>query len=257
VVESTLASSANETENGFAEFLSREYLPVIRQFPENELQRSLLRDSVITLVRTKDLTKKPPCAPVSDSLPHELAFLGGPLVDLGFDKLNLPQADIEAIVLAFCAEGVQVPGTPHRLRHSVMSLFTLAEPAIGHEVMLPTDWRVTVRSHSWIGKKVVPTDFDPSRYEDVWDGYSSRREDHDGYAVLPVHEIDGKGLRMPNFDKSRQISRFCTATLIWALKTSNFPCSSKTVSESHSRALASLSQVPATNCEDFPTPALR
>jgi hypothetical protein len=180
MVESTLASSANERANSFADFLSREYLPVIRQFPENEVQSSLLRESVVTLVRTKDPTKKPPSAPVSDSLPHELAFLGGPLVDLGFDKLNSLQTDIETILLAFCAEGVRVPGTPHKLRHSVMSLFTLVEPATGHEVMLPTDWRQAVRSHSWIGKKVVPTDFDPSRYEDVGDGYSLRREDHDG-----------------------------------------------------------------------------
>jgi hypothetical protein len=101
-------------------------------------------------------------------------------VDLGFDKLNLPQADIEAIVLAFCAGGVRVPGTPHKLRHSVMSLFTLVEPASGPELMLPTDWRQAVRSHSWIGKNVVLTDFDPSRYEDVGDGYSLRTEDHDG-----------------------------------------------------------------------------
>jgi hypothetical protein len=180
MVESTLASSANERADGVVDFLSREYLPVIRQFPENEVQTSLLRESVVTLVRTKDLTKKPPCAPVSDSLPHELAFLRGPLVDLGFDKLSLPQSDIEAIVLAFCAEGVRVPGTHHKLRHSVMSLFTLVEPASGHEVMLPADWREAVRSHSWIGKKVVPTDFDPSRYEDVGDGYSLRRADHDG-----------------------------------------------------------------------------
>ena len=95
--------------------------------------------------------------------PLVLMFLGGPLVDLGFDKLILPQADIEAIVLAFCSEGVRVPGTPHKLRHSVMSLFTLVEPAAGNEVMLPTGWREMVRSDSWIGKKVVPTDFDPSR----------------------------------------------------------------------------------------------
>ncbi len=77
MVESTLASSANERADEFADFLSREYLPVIRQFPENEVQWSLLRDSVVTLVRTKDLTKRPPCAPVSDFLPHELTFLGG------------------------------------------------------------------------------------------------------------------------------------------------------------------------------------
>ena len=44
------------------------------------------------------------------------------------------------------------------------AVVTLVEPAAGNEVMLPTDWRETVRSDSWIGKKVVPTDFDPSRF---------------------------------------------------------------------------------------------
>jgi hypothetical protein len=180
MVEPTLASTPYETANSVADFLSREYLLVIRQFPEDEVQRSLLRESVVTLVRTKDPMKKPPSAPVSDSLPRELAFLGGPLVNLGFDKLNLPQADIEAIVLAFCSEGVRVPGTSHKLRHSVMSLFTLVEPSTGDELTLPTDWREAVRSHSWIGKKVAAADFDHSRYEDVGDGYCLRREDHDG-----------------------------------------------------------------------------
>jgi hypothetical protein len=177
MAESTLASSADERKNSCADFLAREYLSVVKQFPESEVQRSLVRESVSTLVRTKDPAKKPPSAPVSDSLPHELAFLGGSLVDLGFDKLSLPPAATEAIFLAFCAEGVRVPGTPYKLRHSVMSLYTLVEHAAGNEVMLPMDWRQVVRSPSWIGKKVVPSDFDPSRYDDVGDGYSLRSED--------------------------------------------------------------------------------
>ena len=180
MAESTLASSADETKGSCADFLSREYLSVVKQFPESEVQGSLVRESVITTVRTKDPAKKPPSAPVSDSLPHELAFLAGGLVDLGFDKLSLPPAAIEAVFLAFCAGGVRVPGTPYKLRHSVMSLFTLVEHAAGNEVMLPMDWRQVVRSPSWIGKRVVPSDFDPSRYEDVGDGYSLRSEDcHD------------------------------------------------------------------------------
>jgi hypothetical protein len=127
------------------DFLAREYLPVIRQFPEKGVQQSLLRESAVTLVRVKDPSKKPPSAPVSEKLPKELEFLAGSLCDLGFDKLDLPQNDIEQIYLAFCGQGVAVPGTPYRLRHSVMSLFTFVEPASGHEVRLPADWRQTVR----------------------------------------------------------------------------------------------------------------
>src|SRR5713226_6199046 len=106
------------------DFLTREYLPVIRQFPEKDVQNSLMRESAVTLVRVKDPSKKPPSAPVSDHLPKELEFLAGSLCNLGFDKLELPQSEIEKIYLAFCGQGVAVPGTPYKLRHSVMSLFT-------------------------------------------------------------------------------------------------------------------------------------
>lgn len=154
------------------DFLIREYLPVIRQFPDREVQQSLLRESTVTLVRVKDPSKKPPSAPVSDSLPKELEFLAGPLCDLGFDRLDLPQGEIERIYQAFCGQGVAVPGTPYRLRHSVMSLFTFVEPASGNEVRLPVNWRQTVRSGAWIGKKVA--DVDPALYEDTGDGYLLR-----------------------------------------------------------------------------------
>jgi hypothetical protein len=154
------------------DFLMREYLPVIRQFPENEVQQSLLRESAVTLVRVQDPSKKPPGAPVSEHLPKELAFLAGSLCDLGFDELNLPQNEIEQIYQAFCGQGVAVPGTPYKLRHSVMSLFTFVEPATGHEVKLPLDWRQVVRSRVWIGKRVAHGDL--SRYEDTGDGYLLR-----------------------------------------------------------------------------------
>jgi hypothetical protein len=127
------------------DFLVREYLPVIRQFPDEGMQQSLLRESAVTLVRVKDPSKKPPSAPVSDELPTELAFLAGPLCDLGFGKLDLPPNEIERIYLAFCGQGVAVPGTFYKLRHSVMSLFTFVEPATGHEIKLPPHWRQVVR----------------------------------------------------------------------------------------------------------------
>jgi hypothetical protein len=131
------------------DFLTREYLPAIRQFPDNDMQSQLVRESSVTLVRVKDATKKPPSAPVSDKLPEELEFLEGPLTDLGFEQLNLPQAEIDKIYLAFCGTGVAIPGTPYKLRHSVMSLFTFVEPATGSEVTLPANWRQVVRTRSW------------------------------------------------------------------------------------------------------------
>jgi len=156
------------------DFLIREYLPVIRQFPEKDVQNSLLRESAVTLVRVKDPSKTPPAAPVSDNLPKELEFLAGPLCDLGFDKLDLPPSEIERIYLAFCGQGVAVPGTPYKLRHSVMSLFTFVEPASGHEVTLPVNWQQTVHSSVWIGKKVAAGGLDLSLYEDKGDGYLLR-----------------------------------------------------------------------------------
>jgi len=153
------------------DFLAREYLPVIGQFPEKSVQASLLRESTVTRVCVKDPSRLPPNAPVSEKLPEDLQFLGEGLCNLGYDKLTLPPDEIEKIYLAFCSEGVRVPGTTFKLRHSVMSLFTFVETASGHERMLPADWRQTVRSSAWIGKKVAAPDIDLSLYEDVGDGY--------------------------------------------------------------------------------------
>jgi hypothetical protein len=154
------------------DFLMREYLPVIRQFSDEQTRQALLRESAVTLVRVKDPSRKPPSAPVSEHLPEELAFLAGPLCDLGFGRLDLPPGEVERIYLAFCGQGVAVPGTPYRLRHSPMSLFTFVEPATGQEPKLPVHWRQVVRSGTWIGKKVA--DADLSAYEDKGDGYLLR-----------------------------------------------------------------------------------
>jgi hypothetical protein len=152
------------------DFLDREYVSSLQQFPE-DTQQVLLRAASTTAVRTKDPCKKPPSAPVSDDLPKELAFLGGHLCNLGFDKLDLPPDQIERIYNAFAAEGVAVPGTPYKLRHSVMSMFTFVEPAKGGEVALPISWRQTVRSDKWLGKKLGPLDDDLSRYKEEEDGH--------------------------------------------------------------------------------------
>ncbi len=154
------------------DFLMREYLPVIRQFPDGETQQALLRESAVTRVCIKDPSRKPPSAPVSDNLPKELAFLAGSMCDLGFGRLDLPPSEIERIYLAFCGQGVAIPGTPYKLRHSVMSLFTFVEPATGQEPKLPSSWRQAIRSRAWIGKKVA--DADLSSYEDKGDGFLLR-----------------------------------------------------------------------------------
>jgi hypothetical protein len=176
VTQPAAAQSVGEKVEIVRNFLTLDYLSVIRQFPDKNVQDMLMRESVVTLVRTGNPSKEPPGAPVSDQLPDDLRFLQGSLVDLGFGKLNLPQTEIERIFSAFCGEGVAVPGTHYKLRHSVMSLFTLVEPATGHEVTLPTDWRQVVRSQSWIGKEVVPPGTDLSLYRNVGDGYFSREE---------------------------------------------------------------------------------
>jgi hypothetical protein len=152
------------------DFLAREYLSSLRQFPEG-MRQLLLRGSSTTLVRVKDPSKSPPAAPVSDHLPKELEFLGGHLCDLGFDKLALPPSEIDRIYTAFAGQGVAVPSTRYKLRHSVMSSFTFVEPASGQEAKLPAGWRQTVRSDAWIGKKVCTADDDLSQYEDQGDGY--------------------------------------------------------------------------------------
>ncbi|HET6879243.1 MAG TPA: hypothetical protein VFI31_03770 [Pirellulales bacterium] len=166
--ETTGNSSVND-------FLAREYLPVIKQFPEAEVQRSLLRESAITRICVKDPSKQPPSAPVSDAVPAELEFLAGSLCELGFERLDLSQTELERLYLAFCSGGVAIPGTPYRLRHSVMSLFTFVEPATGKELKLPDNWREAVRTHRWIGKRTTPP-LDRSMYEDVGDGYMLRAE---------------------------------------------------------------------------------
>jgi len=172
------------------DFLAREYLPAIKQFPDRELQDSLLQESAVTVVCVKDASKSPPSAPVSKRLPKELEFLEGSLTDLGFTRLSLPKADIDKILVAFCAGGIAVPGTRYKLRHSVMSLFTFVEPATGRELMLPADWRQAVRSQSWIGKKVVVPNLDPSLYQDVGDGYVLPRDATGGGQVPGIRTTD-------------------------------------------------------------------
>ena len=166
-----------QAENQMEEWLRREYLPVINRFPEKETQEWLLRESTKTAVRLPNPTETTPGnLPLSSKLPKELCFLGGSVGDLGFDKLDLPQKDIEDIYLAFCTEGVAVPNTLFKIRHSVLSLFALVEPASGHEIKLPDNWRQVVRSDRWIGNKVVSIADDLSLYKKEDDGFLRREK---------------------------------------------------------------------------------
>ena len=74
-------------------------------------------------------------------LPAGFEFLGGGFVDLGFDRLGLEAADLDAVRLAFVGVGVTVPGTPWRLRFA-RPVQSVVEPADGREaVTLPGHWR--------------------------------------------------------------------------------------------------------------------
>ena len=74
-------------------------------------------------------------------LPPGFECLRGPFVDLGFDRLDLEAAELEAVRLAFVGVGVAVPGTPWRLRF-VRPVLSVVEPADGSEAAtLPGHWR--------------------------------------------------------------------------------------------------------------------
>ena len=82
-------------------------------------------------------------------LPPGYEFLGGGFVDLGFDRLGLPAAELDAVLLAFVGIGVAVPGTTWRLRF-VRPVLSVVEPTDGNEAAtLPGHWRegVVVVAH--------------------------------------------------------------------------------------------------------------
>lgn len=74
-------------------------------------------------------------------LPAGFECLRGPFADLGFDRLGLAAADLDAVLLAFVGTGVRVPGTNFRLR-CVRPVLSVVEPADGNEAaILPDDWQ--------------------------------------------------------------------------------------------------------------------
>jgi hypothetical protein len=118
-------------------------------------------------------------------VPAELSFLRPGFVDLGYENLGLTEADHKALLLAFCGDGVAMPGTPYKLRFSGVGIATVVEPATGQEPSLPDHWRQGVlvidaqNRLTWIGKRVRPDPIgqvDLDRYQDVGDGWQLRSD---------------------------------------------------------------------------------
>lgn len=79
-------------------------------------------------------------------LPAGFEFLRGPFVDLGFDRLGLEPADLDAVLRVFIGTGIRVPGTGFRLRF-VRPVLSVIEQADGDErAILPDGWRAGVHS---------------------------------------------------------------------------------------------------------------
>ena len=116
-------------------------------------------------------------------VPAELSFLRPGFVDLGFEYLGLGDEEHKALLLAFCGDGVAVPGTPYKLRFTGMGMSTVVEPATGTEPPLPAHWRQGVlvidaqNRLTWIGKRVRPEQVgqvDLALYQDAGDGWQLR-----------------------------------------------------------------------------------
>jgi hypothetical protein len=117
--------------------------------------------------------------------PAELSFLRPGFVDLGIENLGLGEDEHKALLLAFCGDGVAVPGTPYKLRFTGMAMSTVVEPATGTEPPLPVHWKqglyvVDAQGRlTWIGKRVRPDQVgkvDLPLYQDVGDGWQLRSD---------------------------------------------------------------------------------
>lgn len=93
-------------------------------------------------------------------LPPGFGFLSRAFVDLGFDRLGLTDAGLDAVLRAFVGAGVVVPSTPYRLRF-IRPVLSVVEPADGGEAAtLPAHWSQGVlvvgrgEKFTWIGKRV-------------------------------------------------------------------------------------------------------
>lgn len=129
----------------------------------------------------KMMIQEAPHTRFTGMVPPALAFLKGEYVDLGFENLDVPQAEKSAVYKAFSGPGVRVPGTNFRLRTAGPFEGSVVEAADGSEpATLPDHWKqaVAVLAHgntfSFIGKRVRPEQVgspDMAQYKDDGDGF--------------------------------------------------------------------------------------
>lgn len=141
--------------------------------------RTIYLDSIKNSTLFEELIREAPHTRITGHIPDELSFLNGEFVDLGFEDFDIPTEQKRALMLAFAGNGVQIPGTNWKLRHTRPG-DTQIEPAEQGDVMLPENWAAVVvvmtGDHmTWIGKAVRPDRIgrvNLDEYQDVGDGFA-------------------------------------------------------------------------------------
>jgi hypothetical protein len=121
-------------------------------------------------------------------LPPGFEFLKGAFINLGYENLGLPPAEVDALNKAILGTGLAVAGTQFRFR-TERGFHTIIESADGSETAsLPADWKQAVYvfdigndKYTWIGKKIRPDqmrNFDRNLYDAEPDGFSLKRVDN-------------------------------------------------------------------------------
>lgn len=107
-----------------------------------------------------------------DSIPAELDFLRGEVVDLGIEDLGVSRDVMAALFKGLTGHGIVIPGTRYKIRRTAGPM-TVIEPnddsAEEALPVLPDHWRsvVTVLSgnrFTWVGEKVRPDRVGPIDY---------------------------------------------------------------------------------------------
>ena len=117
-------------------------------------------------------------------LPPGFEFLKRAFIDLGYENLGLPPAEVDALNKALLGTGLAVGGTQFRFR-TEKGFHTIIEPIDGTELAsLPPDWKQAVYvldnndNYAWIGKKVRPDqvgNINYNLYDAEPDGFSLKR----------------------------------------------------------------------------------
>lgn len=143
---------------------------------EMYLQKIAHLDQVIQ----EQIIREAPHTTIQSHIPIELEFLEGQFVDLGFENMDLPEDQKQAIYRSFVGPGVAIPGTKWKLRY-LRTGQTFVEPIGDEQILtLPDNWKQCVLvldstgGWAWIGKRVRPDqigEVDWDRYEEKQDGY--------------------------------------------------------------------------------------